>query len=339
MVAVSVIGVALATLVGATAVGYTALYRSLYSPSAFVTSYLTMLAEGRTTEALQLPGVAVDSSVLESSGLDVTATDALLRPAALGSLTDIRIEDEQTADEITSVTASYRAGGHPGTTTFRVRSSGMHGLTPGWAFATSPLSEISLTVTGSMSYAVNGFTIDKRQVSPSGPDADPVAAIPMLVFTPGAYAISIDTPVATSSGTSVLADVPLRAVDVDVTAQPTPKFVETVQERVDGFLAECAKSQVLQPAGCPFGLQVRNRAVSVPVWSITQNPTVTVQAHGAGWIIPSAAGTAHITVEIQSLFDGEITDRDEDVPFLVGGQITMMPDGSASIKLTGSDPE
>jgi hypothetical protein len=38
-------------------------------------------------------------------------------------------------------------------------------------------------------------------------------------------------------------------------------------------------------------------------------------------------------VEIQSLFDGSIEPVAEDVPFQVNGTITILPDGSASIRV------
>jgi hypothetical protein len=79
------------------------------------------------------------------------------------------------------------------------------------------------------------------------------------VFSPGLYSISVDTPVSSSPGVAVLSDTPQAEVPVDIQTQPTSTFVDVVQERVESFLTACTTQQVLQPTGCPFGLQVQNR--------------------------------------------------------------------------------
>ena len=68
-----------------------------------------------------------------------------------------------------------------------------------------------------------------------------------------------------------------------------------------------------------------------------QQPTVAVEPDGAGWRIPAAEAVAHIEVDIRSLFDGSVRHVSEDVPFLVTGAITVLPDGSASITVGGPD--
>ena len=78
--------------------------------------------------------------------------------------------------------------------------------------------------------------------------------------------------------------------------------------------------------------------MSPPVWTIAQQPTVTVAPDGAGWKIPETEAIAHIEVDIRSLFDGSISHVSEDVPFLVTGTITVLPDGSASIVVGSTDP-
>jgi hypothetical protein len=118
---------------------------------------------------------------------------------------------------------------------------------------------IDLTLRGATAFSVNGFAVDTRQVSPDGTKADPLAPVALLVFSPGLYSISVDTPVSSSPGVAVLSDTPQAEVPVDIQTQPTSTFVDVVQERVESFLTACTTQQVLQPTGCPFGLQVRNR--------------------------------------------------------------------------------
>ncbi|GAA1466752.1 hypothetical protein [Microbacterium thalassium] len=333
----TLIGVVFVVLAGALWATVGALYSNLYSPSAFVSRYVGLLADGRAADALAVPGVAVDSVDLEAAGLPQTASDALLRQAALGPITDVEIVSESTDEEsgITTVTVSYRASGYPGTTTFSVEQDGWIGPAPTWRFARSPLAVMDLTVGGSMTFDVNGFTIDKRQVSVDGVEADPAASLPLLVFTPGIYSVSVDTSISSSSGVAVLSDSPFRDIPVSIQARATEQFVSVVQERVTEFLDGCATQEVLQPTSCPFGYVLQDRVVSLPSWSITLHPTVEVVPSGADWSIPGAEAVAKLEVDVQSLFDGTVYHLSEEVPFTVTGKITVLGDGSVSIAVGG----
>ncbi|MFD5214240.1 hypothetical protein [Microbacterium sp. NPDC058345] len=331
----TILGIVGVLLIAALAAGGVSLYQQYYSPSAFVQRYLDLLSSGRAADALLLPGVSVDLALLEDSGIDRTASEALLRPAALAPLTDAHITSEKAADGAYAVSIEYRAAGVRGMTTFQVVQDGWAGITPDWRFARSPLAEIELTVRGSDQFTVNGFAIDRRQVSAAGADATPLDPLHLMVLTPGMYSVTVDTAIAASPGVSVLADTPLARTPVDVQAMPTEQFTEVVQQRVEEFLLGCATQEVLQPTSCPFGLEVQNRLVdgSVPKWSIAEQPKVTVVPDGSNWAIPPTDAVAHIEVEIMSLFDGSVQTVSEDVPFQVDGTIAIMPDGSASIRV------
>lgn len=332
LTALAIVGVLLVAAVGA---GALAISQEFYSARAFVERYLGLLSEGRAADALALPGVSVDIEELEAAGMPGHASDALLRQAALATLTDVRIVAEEAVGEITRVTASYTAGAYPGTTVFEIERDGWIGIAPAWRFARSPLAIMDLTVKGSMKFDVNGFSLDKRQVSPDGVDAVPLAAVPLLVFSPGIYSVSVKTAIAETPGAAVLSDSPLTSIPVEVQAQPTTQFVHVVQQRVEEFLAACATQQVLQPTACPFGYSVQDRIVSLPTWSIAQQPVVTVTPQGGDWQIPDTPAIAHIEVKIRSLFDGTVTEVSEDVPFNVRGTIVVLPDGTASITVNG----
>lgn len=330
LTALVVVGVLLAAALSA---GVVVLYKEFYGPSAFVTRYLDLLATGRAADALRVPGVSIDHGILEESGIDPTASEALLRRAALAPLSDIEVVGEKVDGETTSVTVSYRAGAHDGTSTFLVEQAGWAGVTPNWRFTQSPLAAVSLTVLGADGFAVNGFEVHRNQVSAAGAEASPADPVPLLVFTPGVYSVTVDTAISTSPGVSILADSPLTQTPVELQTVPTDEFISVVQTRVEEFLNECTTQQVLQPTACPFGLEVRNRIVEPPVWSITAHPVVTVEPNGAQWMIPPAEAIAHIEVDIQSLYDGTIEHVSEDVPFRVDGTIAILPDGSASIRV------
>ena len=329
-----IVGILLAAAMWA---AVSAIAREYYSPTAFVERYLELLSDGRAAEALAVPGVSVDSAALDAAGLPENASQALLRRDALAPLTGIRVVSEEPDGDVTRVTVRYRAGDYAGTTTFDVVRDGSIGFAPTWRFATSPLAVIDLTVGGSMTFDVNGFSIDKRQVSPDGVDANPLVAVPLLVFSPGIYSVSVETQLSETPGVAILSDSPFTEVPVQIQATATPEFVAIVQRRVAEFLTSCATQDVLQPTGCPFGLVVADRIASTPVWSIAAQPSVKVEPDGAAWKIPATDAVAHIEVDIQSLFDGSIRHVSEDVPFLVTADITVLPDGSASIAVSGPD--
>lgn len=324
-------------LLGAIAAAAAAVQQQFYSPSAFVERYLSMLSSGRAAEALTVPGVAVDAADLEAAGLPAGASDALLRRAALAPLDRARVVSDQVDGEVTRVTVEYEAGGHDGTTTFEIEREGSIGVAPTWRFATSPLAVMNLDVRGSMQFTVNGFELDKRQVSPDGAEADPLEPVPLLVFSPGLYAVSVDTAISATPGVAALSDIPFHGFPVAVQAEPTDEFVAVVQDKVEEFLTSCATQEVLQPTACPFGYYVQDRIDSLPAWSIAQQPAVRVEPDGAGWRIVPTEAVAHIEVDIRSLFDGSITHVSEDVPFVITGEIKVQPDGTASIVVSRPD--
>jgi hypothetical protein len=333
----TLIAIALVLVLAATAAAFVTIERSFYSPSAFVERYLDLLAEGDAAGALAVPGVTVASGDLEAAGLPAAAHDALLRDEAMAPLVDAHVVSETLDGDRSRVTVEYKAGAYRGTSTFEVEREGSIGFAPTWRFATSPLAVMQLAVHGSMRFDVNGFEIDKRQVSPDGVDADPQAPVALLVFSPGLYSVSVDTAISATPGVAVLSDAPFHEIPVSIEAEPTDEFIRVIQEKVDGFLTDCATQQVLQPTACPFGFVVQDRIDSLPTWSIVEQPQVAVEPDGAGWRILPTEATAHIDVDIRSLFDGKVRQVSEDVPFIVTGDISVLPDGTVTIIVRGPD--
>ena len=68
--------------------------------------------------------------------------------------------------------------------------------------------------------------------------------VPLLVFSPGLYSISVDTAVSASPGVAVLSDTPQADIPVDIQTEPTAEFTRVVQEQVESFLTDCATQQV-----------------------------------------------------------------------------------------------
>ena len=122
--------------------------------------------------------------------------------------------------------------------------------------------------------------------------------------------------------------------EATVDVQPTADFVQDVQEELNKWLDEdCATQTVLQPTGCPFGVNIDDRVTSAPAWSITEYPAVALAAGENAFEMPQTPGVAHVQVEVQSLFDGDVEMLDQDEPFSMALSVTITPSGSLDIKL------
>jgi hypothetical protein len=108
-----------------------------------------------------------------------------------------------------------------------------------------------------------------------------------------------------------------------------------VQSEVDAHLDECAEQRVLFPSGCPMGRAFENRVVSEPQWSIAAYPEVTVEPTDTfgEWEVPTTFATAHLVVDVQSLFDGRVSTVDEDMTLPLRYRVTIAP-GDAELRIT-----
>jgi hypothetical protein len=50
-------------------------------------------------------------------------------------------------------------------------------------------------------------------------------------------------------------------------------------------------------------------------------------------VVPSTVGTAHIRVPVRSLYDGSVTELDEDVPFSVSWRVSV--DDTTGVRIQG----
>lgn len=289
---------------------------SLYSASGFVRGYLDSLARHDSEGALELAG----------AGFSGDASDDLLIPAAMSDLTDVNLVSDS-ADEqgVHTVAYAYRAGGVAGVSTFRVVHQGtLLGLFNTWAFESSPLGVIQLTVQHESSFAANGVAL--QSPSPNEP-------VPYLVFVPGTYAISHDSTWLHAKTLPVTATQPATAVRAQLDIEANAAFGKQVQKEVNAYLDKCATQTVLLPTGCPFGESMGNRIVSTPAWKMSSYPPVVILpgAKAGEWMMPATPAAAHLVVDVKSLFDGSVSTFDEDVPFSVSYLITFLPDGALNI--------
>lgn len=310
------------------------LNRDLYSAGGFVRQYLSAIARADTHGALALPGVMPTAAELKKAGLPSDLPTTLLRGSVLNPLDDIRlISDVTDASGVHTVSVAFTLDNAPAKMNFTVRSTGTFaGVFTGWAFEDSPLGILQIDVLHQSMFTVNGLTLDTR--AHAKPDAPATFSnqASYLVFAPNLYKVKHDTALLTAPEQKVRVT-SAAVTDVTVDAEPNASFVSQVQAEVDKFLDTCATQEVLQPSDCPFGIVIDDRIKGVPTWSIAEYPTVTLAAGATDFEMPDTEGQAHIVVDVQSLYDGELTTRDENVAFAIGLGVGIRPDGSIAIQL------
>ena len=289
---------------------------SLYSASGFVRGYLDALARHDADGALELAGTSVAGD----------ASDELLTPGAMGELDHIAlVSDSADAQGVHTVVYSYRAGGVAGMSTFHVIHKGtLLGLFTTWGFEASPLGVIQLSVLHDPEFTANG--VDLQTPTPG-------QAAPFLVFTPGTYVIGHSSTWLQAKPVPVTVTEPAAAVRAQLDIEANAAFGKRVQKEVNAFLDDCATQQVLLPTGCPFGEPMGNRIVSTPSWAMASYPPVVILpgVKTGEWTMPQTDASAHLIVEVKSLFDGTVSTFDEDVPFSVSYTITFLADGELLI--------
>ncbi len=310
------------------------LQRDVYSPSGFVTAYVEALARHDARAALAMPGVDTGRAALAAAGLPTTPSRELLRSDVLTDIVDIRVlHDDVLGNGEHQVTVTATAGGHRVTSMFRVEQSGsVLGLLPTWRFSTTPLAAASVSVEHATQFTVDGHTLDTRVAAPGHPEDAFNTHGDYLVFAPGAYRLGHTSTYLTADPVTVLAQKPGAVTAAAVVAMPTERFTSQVSRQLNDYLDGCAKQQVLQPSGCPFGVQIDDRVQDAPKWTMATYPQVSIVAGPTGWQMSQATGAAHLTVTVQSLFDGSITTRNSDEPFTVSlSSIVVRPDGALDI--------
>jgi hypothetical protein len=322
-------------LVGAFLAALGGLNQTIYGASTFVERYLEAIADDDIATASTTPGVALDAGELAALGLSEDVSTAMFRSDVIASgPDDVRIvNDVANPDGSHSVTASYRLEASIVETTFDVRPiEPLYGLLHRWEFAVSPIAVVDVTAAHNPLFTVGTLTLDTR-ANKTGDELTAFTQVaPYLVIAPAVYEFGYTSDLLEAVPTEVVVEPAARAA-VTIDSVPTTTFVQRVQLKVDEYLQACADQQVLQPAGCPFGIQIDDRVVSPPVWTIVTSPVVTLVPGETAFEMPPTEGVAHISVEVQSLFDGEFSQVEEDRPFTLSLTASIRPDGSIAIQL------
>ncbi|GAB3583487.1 hypothetical protein GCM10027406_28190 [Leifsonia lichenia] len=309
-----------------------AVQRAFYSPAGFATSYVQSLASKDVRAALAMPGANPTPASLVKQGLPGNPSRELLRPDVLPHLTGIRVVGDDllaSGDHLVEVAAL--SNGRPVTAKFTVRQTGsVLGVLPLWEFAKTPLTVARIQVQHADTFTLAGHTLEPRAAEKQPADAFSVSA-DYLMFAPSDYTLGHSSRYLTTTPVTFAAAAGQR-VQVAVDAQPDAAFVSVVTKQLHDFLDDCAKQQVLQPAGCPFGAVIDDRVQGLPAWAIANYPDVSIQAGETGWVVPRAAGVAHLSVTVQSLFDGTVSQRETDEPFALSvSKITLRENGGIDL--------
>jgi len=316
------IGVAGALLVAAFVVAVVVLNRTVYSPSGFVQGYLDALARKDPKAALALAGPALSSSAL----------DDLLTPDIMPDLTDVTVAEEPDTDGLPTghhlVHVAFTADGMPGEADLEVEDAGrVLGLFDAWAFTTSPLVQVDLTVLHARQFTANG--VDRVT-----PVTDARASY--LAFAPGAITFASDTAYSHAAPQTVVIADPRRPVDVQLVAEANAAFTAIVGDQARRYLDGCAAQPLLYPPSCPFGRDIADRIApgATPTWTILRYPAVAVSPTSTlgQWQVQAADGVAHLEVRVQSIYDGSISAYDAEVPFQIGYLATFV--GADQVVLT-----
>lgn len=312
--------------------GWAVISNNLFSASGTVSQYLVALERHDVKSALSIPGVLPK---------DASINTELLRASALGTLTNAYVTGEKAGPDGTRVvSAHYTVGSgksaQSGSTSFVMKeASGSWWLVPKWMFAEAPLATINVSVKHfTMFTAGTSPLIDIRAVDKAQAGNLFNATAPFTVLVPQQYSFSITGENVSAKSSSVLATKPGEAYEATVDVQLNPKIAERVEKQLKKFLDECVTQEVLQPAGCPFGYQTGNRIVGKPTWSVVSYPKVTITAGDSGWVAANLTATVHISAQVQSLYDGSITQVEQDVPANFTLNITINNDGSLNIVLS-----
>lgn len=310
-----------------------AVQRTFYSAGGFVTAYVQSLARHDLMGAMDMPGADPTAASLRAEGLPAKPSRELLRADVLPSLKDVHlIADDDLGNGEHLVEMGVSADGKAVTARFSVRQTGaVLGLLPTWRFAQTPLNVARISVAHADTFTIGGHTLEPRAAATQPPDAFTVSA-DYLVFAPAIYELGHSDRYTEARSVSLTAVTPGRTVDVSVVAEPNAGFVSKVRGQLDAYLDTCAEQHVLQPAGCPFGVTIDDRVQGEPSWSIATHPPVAIIAGPTGWIMPKSQGAAHLSVTVQSLFDGTVEQRETDEPFAVSlSRIAIRDDGALDI--------
>ncbi len=286
-----------------------ALNVTLFSATSFVTSYLKALESSDYGLAASHAGLTRAPQILP------LASETPQNPRIVGTSSlptgELVIQADYELGDETHSTVFVVTGGEPILWFFDT-----------WRFSRQPIANLQFAVIGDERVSVNGTDLNVGDLG-----------VPprTTVLVPGIYSSSLETEwVQAEPVVSVKTEVGAPA-GVRLVVSPTSTLLENTTDALEAYLDGCAAQAVLQPAECPFGVSISDRVVGAVQWTILDYPEIDLRlsADRATWTMVAESGVAEVTVQVQSLFDGSITefrDTEEfDVVGVVRGTSTDQP--------------
>ncbi len=286
-----------------------ALNVTLFSATSFVTSYLKALESSDYGLAASHAGLTRAPQILP------LASETPQNPRIVGTSSlptgELVIQADYELGDDTHSTVFVVTGGEPVLWFFDT-----------WRFSRQPIANLQFAVIGDERVSVNGTDLNVGDLG-----------VPprTTVLVPGIYSSSLETEwVQAEPVVSVMTEVGAPA-GVRLVVSPTSTLLENTTGALEAYLDGCAAQAVLQPAECPFGVSISDRVVGAVQWTILDYPEIDLRlsADRATWTMVAESGVAEVTVQVQSLFDGSITefrDTEEfDVVGVVRGTSTDQP--------------
>ncbi|MEL0256138.1 MAG: hypothetical protein VW917_01030 [Pontimonas sp.] len=286
-----------------------ALNVTLFSATSFVTSYLKALESSDYGLAASHAGLTRAPQILP------LASETPQNPRIVGTSSlptgELVIQADYELGDETHSSVFVVTGGEPVLWFFDT-----------WRFSRQPIANLQFAVIGDERVSVNGTDLNVGDLG-----------VPprTTVLVPGIYSSSLETEwVQAEPVVSVMTEVGAPA-GVRLVVSPTSTLLENTTGALEAYLDGCAAQAVLQPAECPFGVSISDRVVGAVQWTILDYPEIDLRlsADRATWTMVAESGVAEVTVQVQSLFDGSITefrDTEEfDVVGVVRGTSTDQP--------------
>ena len=271
--------------------------RTTYSPTKPVQTYLALLANGQVDAAAR------------AGNTTVSLHDAVLANP-VDRISHVQIGDVTKEGDTATVAVTYTLAGEKVQDSYQLERAGsaLLGLVDRWKLTVKP-DELHISVPAGALVKVNGVA------------ASSVYGTRVL---PGQYRIEGSSPVLSIDAETTTAADSDNGVNVVLDGAVNATGLQLVQDAVAARLRECAASQELEPAGCPFSYMAF-RDIGDVRWSKLVVPSVTAELTDTGSIRFSSeadAGSVHLSgVEKDALF-GDYK-LDEDVTFTAEGSAEL----------------
>lgn len=298
-------GGAAAALLGLGAASFALAAVATATPEAHVLRYLEALAEDDLVMAGRLAGLELDAPLpLGDDG----------EPSIVRIIERI---DAPSGDA--RVLAEYGSETDAVTTIFTLTPGPAHlGVVPVWQFARPPVASASVAVDQHDRLRVNGEPVRTSQAGQS---------VEVAVFVPSLITARVIDVHVRSAPQSHRVNGSSRTT-IMLEAAPTDRLQRQVEREVEQFLLDCTDQRVLLPTGCPFGRSVTERVVDSPTWQLVAPPVIDIvpgETPGRWAVLGDA--DVQLTVRVQRLRDGEVSDLDETVVASIRGEVVLTDDG------------